>query len=234
MDEGWVSQWSWQVCYVADHNTLRTIFNHTPEARRAEALRRALSASRNPSGVRVFRFLENNDTPRFLATHGIERTRMAAALLFALDGIPSIFNGQEIGDERHPYGTDRLFERGRPIRDLDRRGLFDFYRALARLRAAHPALHAGDYAEAAVEPAGRLFAFRRQAGGERIWTVVNLGAKPRAAALALEADGLDAAAELQLADLMTGEEFPVAAGSLHTATIPMEGYSTRILRLDRR
>lgn len=231
MDEGWVSQWSWQTSYAADHHALRTVFNHVPENRRAAAFRDALAGSRSPSGVRTFRFLENNDTPRFLPTHGIERTRMAALLLFALDGIPLVFNGQEIGEGRHPYETDRLFERGRSIRELDRHGLFDHYRELARLRASHPALHGGDVAEAAAEPAGRVYAFRRRAGGESIWVAANLGGGPCTARLALEADGLAEDGPARLVDLMTGEVFAVAEGRPRRAEIPLAGTSARMLRL---
>ena len=95
-EESWVSHWSWQIDYNPDADS--TIFN-SPDQNlpRSSQLRNALTnnGNRYTRNAKIFRFLENNDTQRFIKFMSLDRTKMAAAFLFALDGIPLIFNGQE-------------------------------------------------------------------------------------------------------------------------------------------
>ena len=54
----------------------------------------------------IFRFLNNNDTgPRFLTRYGAELKRVAATLVWTLDGIPCLYTGEENGIEFEPYQT---------------------------------------------------------------------------------------------------------------------------------
>jgi glycosidase len=77
----------------------------------------------------VFRFLGNNDTgPRFRSRYGIGRTRVAAAMLLTLPGIPCLYTGEEVGaayehtKNAHPIAWD----------DVD--GLRGWYKRLIALR----------------------------------------------------------------------------------------------------
>src|SRR5690606_12829059 len=85
-EEGWVSHWTWQPWYSESGNP--TIFNElgSSENARAGLLRDALTNRGNgwAEGAKVLRFMENNDTHRFIATHDLARTKMAAAMLFSL------------------------------------------------------------------------------------------------------------------------------------------------------
>src|SRR5207237_899753 len=74
-----LGQWAWQEAFAPGANT-------------ASALRAAITAS--ASDTLVFRFLDNNDTgERFITRHGVGRTRVAAAMLLTLPGIPGIYTG---------------------------------------------------------------------------------------------------------------------------------------------
>ncbi|TKX57361.1 alpha amylase [Halorubrum sp. SS7] len=80
------------------------------------------------------RYVENHDEDRYLAEHGREALRAAAAVTFTLPGAPMIYAGQERGNETY---------RG-PIRWHDGdNDLTDFHRELAALRDAEPLLRRG-------------------------------------------------------------------------------------------
>ncbi len=235
--DDWVSQWAWEVDYTDDRNDSRTIFNHTPADQRAAALRRALTNDGQgyPENARVLRFMENNDTARFIQAHGLPRTRMAAALLFALDGIPMIFNGQEVGESRHPYETGPLFAHDQSIRARDQHGLFDYYAKLARMRTAHPALRAGSFHELDITPGDALFAFARRKGDETILTAVNLAETPKEDAvihIPAQSWALEEDVTWRLTDLLTEEQFEVNTAELSRLTLPLDSYQVRIMRLD--
>ncbi len=99
-DTTWISQWSWQTHY--DEKNSLTIFNDSNISKRRYLLRKALFNNGDSKNLRL-RFLENNDMPRFIKSHDLQQTKMAAALLFSLPGIPMLYNGQEIGSPNHPY-----------------------------------------------------------------------------------------------------------------------------------
>lgn len=122
-----------------------------------DAIADRLDAAVRAAPSRVLRFLENNDTgPRFVTKHGPDLTRVAAAALLTLPGMPSLFTGQERGAEYEPY------KRREPLPSNDPRGLRPTYRALLAVRRAVPALRAEGYARATIEGGDRrLFAYVR-------------------------------------------------------------------------
>ena len=83
----------------------------------------------------VLRFLNNNDTgERFITAHGLAVTRLAAALLFTVPGIPLVYAGDEVGASFEPYRHPA------PIRWSDPEHLASLYVRLIRLRREIPAL----------------------------------------------------------------------------------------------
>jgi len=80
------------------------------------------------------RYVENHDEDRYLAEHGRDALRAAAATVFTLPGAPMIYAGQERGNETY---------RG-PVRWHDGdNDLTDFHRDLAALREREPLLREG-------------------------------------------------------------------------------------------
>lgn len=245
-DEGWVSRWAWQTGYHP--HGCPTIFNHAAPASRAAHLRAALTNGGRgfSSNGKVLRFLENADLPRFIAQHKpheLARTRMAAALLMCLPGIPMLYNGQEIGYELHPYWTPCIFRADASIRALDRHGLFDHYRRLIALRSCLPSLYGERFQELAAAATGCsarceegadaglcgcVFAFRRWEGQENVVVVLNTADRPLEAAVALPADLAGAG----LIDLLTGDRIPLPQNSLGDPVpvrVPLPAYTTRAL-----
>ena len=84
-DTAWVSHWSWQYQYAPRKNL--TLFNHPDAGKRPAMLKKALFNNGDATNLRL-RFIENNDLPRFIRSHSLICTKMAAALLFSLPGIP--------------------------------------------------------------------------------------------------------------------------------------------------
>ncbi len=159
-----------------------------------------------PAGVLDGTFLSNHDTPRVATELGSDpaRLRSAAALLLTLPGSPFLYYGEEIGlaggkpdpDIRTPMpwndreagggfttGTPwRPFAAGRAQASVaaqsgDPLSLLAHYRRLVHLRASSPALRRGTIA--VLEPGAgsrQVLAFVREANGERMLVVHNLGA----------------------------------------------------------
>jgi glycosidase len=137
-------------------------------------LREALLSSDVGPGPRipVLHFLNNNDTgARFLTRHGIEQTRDAAVLLFTLTGLPLIYAGDEVGAAYDPYAG------GPPISWFDAYGLTPFYRHLAKLRRATPALRSGRLRLLTTDHDHSVLAFLRQADppDRTVLVVINFG-----------------------------------------------------------
>jgi len=86
----------------------------------------------------VVHFLNNNDTgERFIAAHGVTTTRLAAALLLTIPGIPLVYAGDEVGASFEPYAHPP------PLQWSDPDHLLALYTRLIHLRRDLPALRSG-------------------------------------------------------------------------------------------
>lgn len=95
-----------------------------------------------PPGSLRLRYLENHDQLRAAARFGREASMAFALLLFTLDGVPLIYNGQEVGALERPSIFDPFtidWMEGDPGAAATR----ELYRALAHLRSDFPALRSG-------------------------------------------------------------------------------------------
>jgi glycosidase len=138
-------------------------------------------------------FLDNHDVPRFMTEAGelsdaerVRRYRVALALLFTLPGIPQLYQGDELG-LLGAYPDNRRMLPAWAFDPAARDGARDGYlgnpaetfaltRRLIALRGAHPALHAGYYAETWRPNGGaNVFSFYRASGDDRVLVVVNGG-----------------------------------------------------------
>ncbi len=132
---GELGQWAWQDVF-SDPVSLPS------------ALEAALAADPEPG--RVFHFLNNNDTgPRFIDATDAATTRVAAALLLTLPGIPCVYTGDEIGASYMPY------EDSTPLVWTDAFDLRPWYHTLIHLRTSTPSLHSPAWTPLAVGPRGQ-------------------------------------------------------------------------------
>lgn len=224
IDTAWISHWSWQYEY-SPRNDL-TIFNHLVIAKRSELLRKALFHNGDSIHPRL-RFIENNDLPRFIKIHGLERTKMAAALLFSLPGIPLIYNGQEIGSTVHPYSSNPVFLKDQTIESLDSNNLFPYYEKLIDLRKKYECLRSRFIEELQVSPSDGIVAFHRWSGNQHSIVVINLDEQSRNVKV-FPGIFLNDKKKYMLKDMLTNEFFSIDNNEVD---INMNGYSTRILLL---
>ena len=175
----------------------------------------------------VFRFLNNNDTgTRFVDLYGEATTRVAAALLLTLPGVPELYTGDEIGASYLPYSNLT------PLVWRDDHHLRDYYSRLIELRRSTPALHSRDWARVQVEPSGGTYAYVRTApGAPSVLVLLNFAETPTTVTVDLAGPLAGFAGGRKAADLLTGE---VLALGDRSARIRLEGSSARILELEER
>lgn len=231
--ESWVSEWSFQTFYSESSNP--TIFNSSNQDNRANQLRNALTNDGNgfPQNAKILRFIGNNDIYHFITHHGEARTKMAATLIFSLNGIPLVYNGQEIGAQGHPYGTEFIFLPGPSIEEQDGYGLYWLYQRLAEIRTNSPAMYSENFEEVNVSPNDFTYAFRRWHEDENVIGLINMGDRNVGASLNLPVDemNLDSSKTYYLTDLINGEYFQTDYAGLNNISIPAGKYTTRILSL---
>src|SRR5208283_268414 len=143
----------------------------------ASLLRDVWNAERKkfPRGTLHMYFSDNHDEKRAIARFGEKGALAASALVFALDGVPMLYNGMEVGDTTESGGP-ALFEPLKvfwPI--VERRPEFPkTYEALIRERREHPALRRGGLVWVGNSDESRIVSFVRQDAGEQIAFAVNL------------------------------------------------------------
>jgi len=240
-EEEWVSHWSWQTDYnpstnPTDYNpsTNPTIFNSNSNSR-SSRLRNALTNNGNGyhPKAKILRFMENNDTQRFIRHHGLERTKMVAAFMFSLFGIPMLYNGQEIGYRIHPYETYSIFLSGTSIRDSDFMGLFPYYQSLINLRKSHFSLTSENYKEISVFPNNAQFGYHRWKGEQNIFVFMNMAQSKieLSATLPIGELDLDTTKIYYLTEMLDGEVLQGYPSDLEEIAISLEGYHTRLFLL---
>jgi len=149
--------------------------------RPARALREVWQQERAtfPRGALHMRFSDNHDEKRAIARFGERGALAASALIFAMDGVPMLYNGMEAGDTTES-GAPALFEKLPvfwPI--VERRPDFPaLYESLIALRRGHAALQQGETVWLENADAERVVTLLRRAGDEEFLVVVNLSNRP--------------------------------------------------------
>jgi cyclomaltodextrinase len=173
----------------------------------------------------IFRFLNNNDTgTRFITEQGEELTRVAAALLLTLPGIPCVYTGDEIGAWFRPY-ADMLplsWEEKYP-------GLRDYYKRLIALRTELPSLHSRQWEPLEVQPSKQLYSYLRLAGppAQPALVLLNFSDQAVEAEVRIPEAFATLTAGPPLRDLLAGETLPAEAST--PMRVPMAAWGARIL-----
>ena len=174
---------------------------------------------RFPAGAALLNYTSNHDENSWQGTE-FERLGGGAApfavLAFMLDGIPLIYNGQEIGLDRRLA----FFERD-PITWKSGHPLTQFYRVLCGLRRSHPALVTGAAMRriATTQNESIYVVLREAPSGGRIIALLNLTARDA------KADAFDPALAGNWRDAFTGETTTLTAG----APLELRAWQYRLL-----
>ena len=202
----------------------------------AEDFRDAMETIRenypSPAFYGAMNFLSTHDTPRLLTLLGCkqppadcdarahyrlspaERERgtallkLAALVLHAFPGSPTVYYGDEAGME----GFEDPFNRRTYPWGHEDTALLDWFRTLGRLRAERESLQSGGITYPLA--AGRVLCFARRAGDEVSLCAVNAGA---------ESASVDLPWAAPLAhDALSGQSFLAEGGRLHITLAPYD------------
>lgn len=131
-----------------------------------------------PRGARLMHFSDNHDWRRAVLQLGDAGALLASTLDFTLDGIPFLYNGQEIGD---PMPTHWITSA--PILWIERtdrndnafeRKTLASYKRLFAMRSQHPALTSGELVWVDNSEPDCILSFLRRTRDEEILVILNL------------------------------------------------------------
>lgn len=131
-----------------------------------------------PRGARLLHFSDNHDWPRAVMQFG-ERGAMAASVLdFTLDGIPFLYNGQEVNDPRATsWRLPAPIRWSDPGNGADEASIQDTeaqYKRLFQMRCSEPALTSGSVVWIDNTEPDNVLSFLRRLGDTEILVILNL------------------------------------------------------------
>ncbi len=131
-----------------------------------------------PQGARLLHYSDNHDWQRAVVQFGGRGALAASVLNFTLDGVPLLYNGQEVNDPSpiswrrvapiHWPETDHVGDEGSPGATLA------LYKKLFRLRTSEPAINSGSVAWVNNSAPDSVLSFLRKYGDSEVLVVVNL------------------------------------------------------------
>ncbi len=127
---------------------------------------------RFPAGARFLRLNDNHDRDRADLVFGRKGAVATTVLNFALDGIPFIYNGLEIGDATptdHQAHVAIRWDQAPQFKDRQQ-----LFKQLCELRRRERALNAGDVIWVSNTEPASVASFLRKSGDEEILAVINL------------------------------------------------------------
>ena len=131
-----------------------------------------------PRGARFLRYTENhdwiNDMQHAEVVCGERGANAMSVVNFTLDGVPLLYNGQEIGDTSPQSIYARWPVRWETACLPKPKASFAFHQKLCQLRRAEPALGNGNVTWLDNDHPDSVISFVRRAGSDEIVTVANL------------------------------------------------------------
>jgi glycosidase len=160
------------------HKTLTEVLEEGAPAAKIRATLENEKA-RFPRGAEHMMFSDNHDEKRAIARFGERGALAASALVFAVEGVPMIYNGMEVGDTTESGGP-ALFEKLPVFWPIaERRPDFPAtYAKLISLRKQHESLRSGEMVWADSSDPSCVLAFTRKTNAEELLFVVNLSNRP--------------------------------------------------------
>lgn len=202
------------------HKTLTEVLQ---SGKPASALRQVWEEqeAKFPRGALHMVFSDNHDEKRAIARFGEKGALAASALVFAMEGVPMIYNGMEVGDTTES-GAPALFEKLPVFWAIgERRPEFhQTYETLIRLRKRHSALRGGEMKWLANDEGSRVVSFSRSDATEQIVAVVNLSNQPCKVRLAVDSNQ-------NFVDLVSGAKADKDGPELKSWTVGLEAWGWR-------
>lgn len=135
-------------------------------------------ATAYPTGARFIRYDDNHDKERAGVVFGERGNQLATVINFTIDGIPFIYNGQEVGDAT-PHDPYRHWPIHWEAEDLPHyAAILQWYKDLCKLRRNEPALTDGETLWMQTDRSDSAIAFVRRLKGRDILVVANVSPRP--------------------------------------------------------
>ena len=125
-----------------------------------------------PVGTTHMRYVGNQDTDKPAKEYGVDASRAAAVLMWALDGVPLLYNGMEVDDTT----SGQFLDNGKIdwSKDTVDDPAFSFYAQLAQMRPDWT----GTVTWIPNDQPDKLLTFTRSEGKQQIYVAVNLSPDP--------------------------------------------------------
>lgn len=171
------------------HHTMLTVFQRGEPVSSLRKLWERQCAAR-PRGARFIRYTENHDIVNDLLRAEVicgERGAAAMAVVnFTLDGVPLLYNGQEIGDTSPQSIYARWPVQWEAACLPKAKAKFAFHQKLCQLRRNEPALTGGEVVWLDNDQPDAIVSFLRRTGSDEIITVASLSNRKLKTQIALQ------------------------------------------------
>jgi cyclomaltodextrinase / maltogenic alpha-amylase / neopullulanase len=131
-----------------------------------------------PKGARLLHFSDSHDWSRAVLEFGEKGALAASVLDFTLDGIPFIYNGQEVDDPTatawRKLAPIRWSDTGNPADEKSIQETLALYKKLFAMRAAEPTLTSGNVIWIDNDQPESVLSFLRKLGNAEILCIINL------------------------------------------------------------
>lgn len=173
------------------YNTTRAVLTQSQPASKLREIWEKQQAER-PRGARFIRYTDNhdlaNDMLRPDVLFGQQAAHAMSVINFTIDGVPFLYNGQEIGDTNR-HSIYARWPVGWQAACLPKsQATLKFYRQLCQLRHNESALQSGEVVWVNHDQPDAVVAFCRRAGEQNILSVANLSNRSIKVRLDLPAD----------------------------------------------
>jgi glycosidase len=123
-----------------------------------------------PAGMLHMTLLQDWDLDEDLNLYGgVAGTLAAATFAFTVDGVPLVFNGEEVGNDNSGVNTHNVINWGSP----NAATFTPFYKSLLALRKGNPALQQGTLSWVTNSAAANVVSYTRSSGGVTFLVVIN-------------------------------------------------------------
>jgi hypothetical protein len=168
------------------------------------------------------RFLENHDETRYISENTVAETKQAAALLFAMPGVPQVYAGQEVGETS---------QRGHINWNADPHGMEEHFYRLAQTRAYFPSLRTDELNRLEATQSNSVYAFSRYEEDE--WPVLSInntspGVIGTTVQVPVEELGIDPDGIYYLNNVIDASSEEVMGSDIEELSLVLMGYESRM------
>jgi len=177
-----------------------------------------------PTGSLRMRFTTNHDKNAWdapaVVKFGADGLRLATALVNTLPGVPMIYTGEEVANDRKLSLFEKISVDWSRPRDMG-----NLWKTLITLRRSHLALSRGDMLRVPSAPDTTVYAFFRAAGTDKVLVVLNFSQAPVAASLSVPMDRIfPRQYSAKMKDVSTGKTIVLQQGQPLEMALEARGY----------